>query len=123
MWRILARMDAESKALKELAGRATRLRVGVGLAFLTLGLAAGAVGYWLVANSSLFVRDGYRALGWPIALFSGAVGFAPPLLLAMVLGRSVGRALVERRRDGWAAELAARYELDAESLREAGHLY
>jgi hypothetical protein len=113
-----ADVDGESVALRTLASRAARLRAGVGLIFIALGVAAGWFGErWI--DGLFFSHDGYRAVGSATVAFDFVGGFMPPIAAALLIGRALGRALVRSRRPEWIAELAKRHRVPPEVLHDA----
>jgi hypothetical protein len=117
-----ASIDRETEALRTIARRAAGLRIAVGLALLGCGVPVGLVGYGAV-DQLLFVGGGMHAIGTLPALVDGALGFAPPVLFSLWVGRLLGRALVRARIPRWVVETAGRYGLPVEPLRDAADLY
>jgi len=102
--------DPEELAVKELAARAARVRRGILVPAIVVGLLGAIAGYLAVREIQFAML--HAQMPW----LSGVVGGVPPFAAALKVAQRAGDAAVARRAPAWVAEQLERHGLPPGSL-------
>lgn len=109
--------EREGEAMRVLGHWRDAVRTRILLAFALAGLVVAVFGYDAVQDFQFRHNHGVAFLYINVGL-----GVIVPFIVAMLLGRLVGRSVVTRRLDAKVAQLAHDYELPLERLAELAAL-